>query len=40
MMAVGSFLGLVSFFVTARWLGAMEAMGDCFLGCLDTAPPQ
>lgn len=26
MMAIGSFLGLVSFFVTARWLGAMEAM--------------
>jgi hypothetical protein len=26
MMAVGSFLGLVSFFATARWLGAMEAM--------------
>jgi len=26
MMAIGSFLGLVSFFITARWLGAMEAM--------------
>ncbi len=26
MMAIGSFLGLVGFFLTARWLGAMEAM--------------
>ncbi|MBM3595576.1 MAG: hypothetical protein FJX31_07320 [Alphaproteobacteria bacterium] len=26
MMAIGSILGLVSFFITARWLGAMEAM--------------
>jgi hypothetical protein len=26
MMAVGSFVGLVGFFFTARWLGAMEAM--------------
>jgi hypothetical protein len=26
MMAIGSFIGLVGFFVVARWLGAMEAM--------------
>ena len=26
MMAIGSFVGLVGFFVTARWLGAMESM--------------
>ena len=26
MMAIGSFMGLVGFFVVARWLGAMEAM--------------
>lgn len=26
MMAIGSFMGLVGFFMTARWLGAMESM--------------
>jgi len=26
MMAIGSIIGLVGFFVTARWLGAMESM--------------
>jgi hypothetical protein len=26
MMAIGSIVGLIGFFVTARWLGAMEAM--------------